>query len=60
MILEGKRMEDIIKEQAVLSRNGNIHISESEELVVFEFDAYLNHLYKTMKEELEAQLKKAK
>lgn len=57
LINDGKRLEDIIKEQAVLARKGNVSITESENMIIFEFDAYLNNLNKVVKEELQEQAK---
>ena len=60
VIVDGKRLEDIIKEQAVLARKSNISITETEEMIVFEFDAHLNNLSRIVKEEFEAEAKKLK
>jgi hypothetical protein len=51
LITDGKKLEDIIKEQAILSRKGNIYITETEEMVIFEFFAHLNNLSRVIKEE---------
>jgi hypothetical protein len=50
-------LEDIIKEQAVLARKGHISITETENMIIFEFDAFLNNLSKTIKEEQQEQAK---
>jgi hypothetical protein len=57
LITDGKRLEDIIKEQSVLARKNNISIIESEDMIIFEFDAFLNNLSKVLKEEKEEQAK---
>ena len=50
----------MLREQAALARKGNIHITESEEMIYFEFEAFLNNLQKELKEEAEAQAKALK